>query len=138
MRYVLDTNVISELRRGQRADQNVIAWVATVPDTDMFLSAITVFELALGVTLIERRDRVQGGALRRWLEDRVLALYVGRILPFETGAALRCGALHVPAPRPDRDSMIAATAMNHGMVVATRDVADFRPMGVPVINPWDA
>jgi predicted nucleic acid-binding protein len=104
----------------------------------MFLSSICVLELERGTLLMERRDASQGAMLRSWLDDQVLPAFAGRILPVDASVALRCAALHVPSPRSYRDSLIAATAMVHGMTVVTRNVSDFEPMGVKLLNPWES
>jgi toxin FitB len=135
MMFVLDTNVVSELRRPERADSNVLAWAASHSAKTFFLSAITVMELEIGVRLIERKDAAQGKMLRAWIDTGVLPHFQGRILPVDTAVALRCAALHVPDPRPQRDALIAATALVHAMSVVTRNVKDFD--GVDVINPWE-
>lgn len=136
--FVLDTNVVSELRNPRRADPRFVAWIDARVQSTLFLSAVTVFELALGVELIERRDAAQGAALREWLNGRVLATYAGRILPMDATVALWCARLHAPNPRPKRDSVIAATALVHGMTVVSRDVSHFAPMGVRIIDPWSS
>ena len=138
MRYLLDTNIVSELRRPEKADPRVREWAATVPVSDFFLSAITVLEIELGALLIARKDRVYGRALREWIDHEVLPRFEGRILAVDTKVAQRCAHLHVPNPRGERDALIAATALVHGMTVVTRNVADFAPTGVPVLNPWAA
>lgn len=138
MTYLIDTNVWSELRNRGRADNNVRAWAEEANPAELYLSVVTVFELERGVLLIERRDPPQGSRLRRWLEDRVLAPFDGQILPIDAPIARRCAALHVPDPRPERDALIAATALTHGLTVVTRNVADFEPMGVALLNPWVA
>lgn len=137
--FVLDTNVVSELRKAGdgRADPNVIAWVAARDAVAFFLSAITLMELEIGVRRIERRDQGQGVLLRAWLDDRVLPEFDGRILSVDAVVALQCARLHVPDPRSDRDALIAATALVHGMTVVTRNVADFRDTGVPLVDPWN-
>ena len=137
---VLDTNVVSEIRkiRQGRADSNVAAWANEVDSATLFLSAITVLELELGVLRAERRDPDQGAVLRRWLEGQVLREFEDRILPVDTEVARRCATLHVPDPRSERDALIAATALVHGLAVATRNVADFRATGVAIVNPWEA
>lgn len=139
MMYVLDTNVLSELRKVWlgKADGNVTAWAQSVDAADLFVSAITLMELELGVLSIERKDAVQGSMLRSWLEQRVWPEFSGRTLPVDTAVALRCARLHVPDRRSERDALIAATALVHGMAVVTRNVADFKPMGVSLVNPWE-
>ncbi|QDQ89278.1 type II toxin-antitoxin system VapC family toxin [Alcaligenaceae bacterium SJ-26] len=136
--YVLDTNVVSELRkvRAGKADPNVVAWTACVDAADLFISAITVMELELGVLAVERKDVAQGAMLRTWLEQSVLPEFDGRTLPVDTAVAQRCARLHVPDRRSERDALIAATALVHGMTVVTRNVADFEATGVSLVNPW--
>jgi len=137
--YVIDTNVVSEFRKDEagRAHPRVAAWANSVRPNTMFLTVHTVFELETGVLLMERRDPIQAGVVRGWLRDRVLVGFAGRILPADQDVALQCAALHVPKTRPERDAWIAATALVHGMTVVTRNVADFEPMGVAVLNPWE-
>jgi predicted nucleic acid-binding protein len=136
--YVLDTNVISELRKAAsgRADANVTAWAAGIAPLALFLSAITILELERGTLQVERRDRQQGEVLRTWLNMRVIPAFDGRVLPIDTEVAQRCARLHVPDPRAERDALIAATALVHGMSIVTRNVADFEGTGVQIIDPW--
>jgi predicted nucleic acid-binding protein len=134
--YLLDTNVVSELRRADRADTRVRAWADSAPAGAVFLSAISILELELGVLLSERKDPPQGRLLRRWLDAQVLTQFEGRILAVDLEVARQCARLHVPDPRSSRDAMIAATALVHAMTVVTRNVPDFAPTGVPVLNPW--
>lgn len=138
MMYVLDTNVVSELRkvRAGKADANVAAWAESVDATTLFVSAITIMELELGVLSIERKDATQGAMLRAWLEQHVLPEFSGRTLPVDTAVAQRCARLHVPDRRNERDALIAASALVHGMTVVTRNVADFQATGVTILNPW--
>jgi hypothetical protein len=136
--YLLDTNVVSELRKARsgKADAKVIAWAGSVSASSLFLSVVTVLELETGILLIERRDAAQGRVLRGWLEDHVLPAFRGRILPVDVPVAQCCAKLHVPDPRSDRDALIAATALVHGMTVITRNIADFQATGVELLNPW--
>lgn len=136
--YLLDTNVISELRKAKsgRADKSVLTWAESVSATRLFLSVITVLELETGVLLVERRDPAQGAVLRSWLNSHVLPAFSDRILVVDTAVAQRCAILHVPDPRSDRDALIAATALVHDMTVVTRNTDDFSPTGVELINPW--
>ncbi len=137
--FVLDTNVVSELRKAKsgKANKKVTAWAASVSPAGLFLSAITILELETGTLLIERRDPVQGAILRAWLNNHVLPAFSGRVLAVDTAVAQCCASLHVPDSRHDRDALIAATALVHSMTVVTRNVADFEPTGVPILNPWD-
>jgi len=139
MSYVLDTNVVSELRKAQRgtADKNVTAWAKSVDAETLFVSAITLMELEYGILLIERRDAKQGALLRYWLEQQVLREFANRTLPVDTAVARRCAGLHVPDRRSDHDALIAATALVHGMTVVTRNVTDFRATGVLLLNLWE-
>ena len=136
---ILDTNVVSELRKAKagKADRNVTLWAAGVQPAILFLSVITVLELEIGVALVERRDPEQGGILRAWLDGHVLPAFADRILPVDTAVAQRCATLPVPAPRADRDALIAATALVHGMTIVTRNVVDFGTAGVRTVNPWN-
>jgi toxin FitB len=139
MMFVLDTNVVSELRKVKlgRADTNVTAWTQSVDAADLFVSAITIMELELGVLSIERKDAAQGALLRSWLERQILPEFSGRTLPIDTAVAQRCAQLHAPDKRGERDAFIAATALVHGMTMVTRNVTDFEPTGVTLINPWE-
>ncbi|MGY4502662.1 putative nucleic acid-binding protein [Bradyrhizobium sp. GM24.11] len=136
--FLLDTNVICELRRPDKADRNAVAWANAVPAANIFMSVISILEIELGARLIERRDAAQGTILRAWINDQVLARFEGRILAIDTVVAQRCAQLHVPNPLAERDALIAATALVHGLTVVTRNVGDFEPTGVPLLNPWDA
>lgn len=136
--FLLDTNVLSELRKVRlgKADANVAQWADSVNASELYLSVITIQELEIGVLLAEHRDPAQGAVLRTWLQQHVLPAFDGRVLPVDTAVAPRSARLHVPNPRPVRDGLIAATALVHGMTVVTRNVADFEPTGVALLNPW--
>jgi predicted nucleic acid-binding protein len=136
--YLLDTNVVSELRkvRAGRADARVAAWADSVDAADLHLSVISLHEIEIGVLLAERRDPAQGAVLRAWLDRHVVPAFTGRIVAVDAAVARRSALLHVPDPRPLRDALIAATALVHGMTVVTRNVADFVPTGVSLLDPW--
>jgi predicted nucleic acid-binding protein len=134
--FLLDTNVVSALRRADRADPRLLAWAAATPAPATYLSAISLLEIEMGVLLVERRDAAQGKVLRVWLEDQVVTQFEGRVLAVDAAVARRCARLHVPDRRSERDALIAATALTHGMTVATRNTGDFEPTGVAVLNPW--
>ncbi len=137
--YLLDTNVVSELRkvRAARADANVIRWSNSVDAAALYLSVITIQELETGILRLETRDLEQGAMLRTWLLGHVLPVFAGRLLPVDLAVSRQSARLHVPDPRPVRDALIAATGLVHGMIVVTRNVADFLPTGVSVLNPWE-
>lgn len=137
--FLLDTNVISELRKERRgnAHPGVVKWARSVPSGVLFISVITVQELEIGVRLAERRHQPEGELLRSWLDGQVLPSFDGRILPVTLEVALQSAALHVPDPRPARDTLIAATALIHGLTVVTRNTPDFAPSGVKLLNPWE-
>jgi predicted nucleic acid-binding protein len=134
--FVLDTNVISELRQGKpQPSIQVRNWAANQPSSKLYLSAITILELEIGIRALERRTPPQGSALRAWLAGVRLA-FAGRVLAFTESTAPVCAALHVPDRRSDRDAMIAASALEHGFAVVTRNVADYADTGVKLVNPW--
>ena len=136
--FLLDANVVSELRKIQsgKADPNVSTWADRVDAADLFLSAISIQALEIGVLQLERRDGPQGTSLRAWLDNHVLPAFAGRILPMDAAVARRTAGLHVPNPRPILDAIIAGTALVHGMTVVTRNVADFVGTGASVLDPW--
>jgi predicted nucleic acid-binding protein len=136
--YLLDTNVISELRKvgSGKADARVVAWAQGVDAAALYISAITLLELELGVLQIERRDAAQGAMLRAWLDGQVVPAFGDRILAVDAEVARRCAQPHVPDPRAERDALIAATALIHGMTLVTRNTSDFASTGVATINPW--
>lgn len=138
MMFLLDTNVISELRRPEKANKNVVAWANTIPAASFFLSAISILEIELGTLKIARRDAAQGAILRAWIDEQILPRFADRILAVDTVVAQRCARLHLSDRRAERDAFIAATAMAHGLTVVTRNVADFKSVGVALLNPWEA
>jgi predicted nucleic acid-binding protein len=136
--YLIDTNVISELRKRKSANPNVVAFFseAAQKQTPMFLSVITVGELRRGVDLIRYRgDRVQAELLEDWL-NKLLLEFGDFILPFDKAAAQVWGKLRVPHPENPLDKQIAATALVHGLIVVTRNQKDFMGTGVEVFNPF--
>lgn len=137
--YLLDTNVLSELRKRRSGKINpaVEAWVGTVDQAEMYLSVITIMEVELGIALLERRDARQAGVLRTWFHDKVMPAFAGRVLPIDTAIALRCARLHVPDTKSERDAWIAATGLAHGLTIVTRNIADFAGTGVTLLDPWE-
>jgi toxin FitB len=136
--YLLDTNVISELRKvaDGKADVRVTDWFLRVESTRTYLSVITLMELDIGILRVERRDTAQGQRLRAWFEHRVVPEFADRTLSIDARVARRCARLHVPDPRAERDALIAATALIHGLIVVTRNLSDFESLGVDLLNPW--
>jgi predicted nucleic acid-binding protein len=134
--YLIDTNVISELREegSGKADRCVVSWAKSVDRTSVFLSVMTVQELELGTLRMERQDASQGRLLRNWPDKQVLPSFAGRVLPVDLPVALRCAALHVPNPVAERDALIAATALVHGMTIVTRNSADLASTGARLFN----
>lgn len=134
--FLLDTNVVSELRKTQ-ATPSVVAWANSVPAFKLYISAITLLELEIGILRLERQDPQQAAPLRNWLETHVVPAFAGRVLSIDSVVARRCARLHVPDRSNECDALIAATALVHGMTVVTRNLQDFIPTGVPLLNPWE-
>ena len=136
--YLLDTNVISELRKvgDGRADARVVAWISDWDTANFYVSALTLMELEIGILRMERRDAEQGLRLRTWMDRHVLPEFLERTLPVDSAVALKCARLYVPGPRAERDALIPATAIVHGMTVVTRNLVDFERIGADVANPW--
>jgi toxin FitB len=141
--YLLDTNVLSEMRKASRTkassakiDSRVKNWVNGVPALDLYVSVISILELERGVHLLKLRDPAQAEVIRLWVRNRVLPSFDGRILPIDLAIVQRCAVLQSPNPIEYRDSLIAATALVHGMTVVTRNIRHFEPTGVALLNPW--
>lgn len=136
--YLLDTNVVSELRKisSGRADSQVKRWAGCAETAHLYISIVTIQELWIGVLLAERRDARKGALLRAWLHGNVHEAFQDRILAIDALVAARSAQLHVPDPKPFRDGLIAATALVHGMTLVTRNTADFEHTGVALLNPW--
>lgn len=137
--YLLDTNVISELRKAKspRLNKNVKEWAKNISASSLFLSAITIMELEIGILLLERRDPAQGSLLRSWLNTHVLTTFSERIISIDVAISQRSAKLHIPDRKSDRDAIIAATALVHGMTVVTRNTSDFEQTGVEILNPFE-
>lgn len=136
--YLLDTNVVSEFRKlgSGQINANVKEWAEETDPELMFLSAVSILELEIGVLQVERKDKKQGQVLRKWLSKHVLPAFSERVLALDLAVAQRCASLHVPNPKSERDAMIAATAIEHRMTIVTRNLSDFKDSGVKIFNPW--
>ena len=136
---LLDTNVISELRKVNtgKADIHFAHWSKQLIISQLYISSITIMELEIGILQKSRHDIQQGKTLRHWFEQQVLPAFNGRIIAIDTSIALACARLHIPDPRAERDALIAATALTHGLTLVTRNVKDFVATGVVMINPWE-
>lgn len=135
MKYLIDTNVLSELRNGVRADAGVRAWLTEAPAGSLWLSVLTLGELRRGIESIRRRDPVAAETLETWY-GRIVSTHADRILPVSEPTADQWGRLNVPDPIPSVDGLIAATALVHGLIVVTRNTRDFARAGVAVLNPF--
>lgn len=136
MRFLVDTNVLSELRKGRNGDVNLQRWAGNSSMSDFAISVINLLEIEAGILRISRRDPPQGLVYRAWLDHLLLPQLADRVLPVDAEIAIRCAALNVPDPRPTSDSLIAATALVHNLIVVTRNTGDFAGTGVRLFNPW--
>ncbi|WP_238945404.1 type II toxin-antitoxin system VapC family toxin [Allofranklinella schreckenbergeri] len=140
MMYLLDTNVISELRKAEkgRADAQVMQWFAHIQSQQAYVSVISLAEIQIGILLLARRDSQAATTLQDWLEARLLPEFANRILPLDSRAALLSAQFHIPDKSPLNDAYIAATAKAHGLTLVTRNVRDFEGLGIEVFNPFAA
>jgi predicted nucleic acid-binding protein len=136
--FLIDTNVVSELRKRNRADPNVLRWADMADPAMFFLSSVTLFEISYGALLVRRRDPREGDLMLAWLDRDIARAFAGRIIASDERVAMAAAPLHVPDRRPDRDAFIAATALVHELTVVTRNVQDFDGTGVRLFNPWEA
>ena len=145
MMYLLDTNVVSEMRKDSRTkpsspkmDRRVEHWLKRAEPQTLHLSVISILELERGFHLLKRRDPAQAELILLWVRNRILPGFDGRILSIDLVIAQRCATLVVPNPIEYRDALIAATALVHGMTLVTRNVRHFEPTGVTLLNPWES
>jgi predicted nucleic acid-binding protein len=137
MSYLIDTNIIAEVRKGSRCDAQVARWWARVADADLFLSVLVLGEIRKGVELARPRDPVKAAALERWL-DAVSQAFAQRILPIDQAVADAWGRLNAPHPRPTVDSLLAATAQVYDLTLVTRNLANVKHAGIKLLNPFAA
>ncbi|MGN6215867.1 MAG: type II toxin-antitoxin system VapC family toxin [Solirubrobacterales bacterium] len=135
MSYLLDANVISELRKGERADANVTAWFADVAEEEIFLSVLTIGEIRRGIESVRRRDPNSAAALDRWL-NLVSEAHGDRVVPIDRTITEEWGRMNVPNPLPVADGLLAATAKVLGLTLVTRNVADVAGTEVELLDPF--
>jgi predicted nucleic acid-binding protein len=136
VKFLLDTNVIAEIRKGSRANAHVRSWFAALDPDGILLSVVTIGEIRKGIENVRRRDAAAARALERWLR-RVLRDHRDRILAVDLPVAEEWGRLNVPDPVPVIDGLLAATAKVHGLTLATRNVKDVARSGAEVVNPFE-
>lgn len=134
--WLLDTNVLSELRRS-RPDERVVAWITSTPADDLFVSALVVGEIRKGIARIAGRDPDQAAGLEAWLEG-LRSGFAGRVLPVDAEVADRWGRIEAARPTPGADGLMAATAIVHDLTFVTRNVRDVQDTGARLLNPWDS
>ena len=136
MKFLLDTNIVAELRKGSRANAHVSAWFASLDPDAIVLSVLTIGEIRRGIESVRRRDRPAARALERWL-GRLVVEHRSRILPIDSAIAEEWGRLNVPDPLPVVDGLLAATARVHELTLATRNVKDVARTGAQLLNPFE-
>jgi toxin FitB len=135
--YLLDTNILSELRKGRRCHPAVATWYATLGEDDVFLSVLVVGEIRQGIERMRRRDAVSARAIDRWLAA-IVSAHADRILPVDREIAEEWGRLAAPRPLPVIDGLLAATAKVRGLTLATRNLADVASTGVACVDPFES
>jgi toxin FitB len=136
VKFLLDTNVVSELRKQTRTNPAVSRWIASVDESDLFLSVLVVGELYQGIERLRRRDPIAARKLNRWLTVLTMS-YTERILAVDQAVATLWGTLNVPDPLPVIDGLLASTALIHDLTLVTRNTSDVKRTGVRLINPFE-
>lgn len=139
MKYLLDTNVLSEYRKVEKgtANPNFVKWQQHILLNQLYLSSITVMEINIGILRLARKDKKQASILKNWLDNKVLPNFKQQVLSFDLTTAIICSELHIPDPRPERDTMIASTALQHNLILVTRNVKDFNIPNLSILNPFE-
>ena len=135
MSYLIDTNIISEIRKGRRCDVNVARWYEAIEDASLYLSVMIIGEIRKGIEKLRPKNATQANMIEDWLEE-VAKAFGDRILPIDGTVANEWGRLTAIRPLPVIDGLLAATAKVHGMTLVTRNIADIADLGVHVINPF--
>jgi predicted nucleic acid-binding protein len=136
VKYLIDTNIISEVRKGLKCDPNVAAWYASIVDDELYLSVLVLGEIHKGIERARPKDTDQARALEKWLTD-VVTSFAERILPVDQAVADEWGRMSAKRPLPTTDALLAATAKVHGMTLVTRNIVDVAALGADVLNPFD-
>ena len=136
MNYLIDTNIISEVRKGRRCDPNVASWYEKIEDASLYLSVLVIGEIREGIERVRSKDNAQANALEKWLLA-VEKAFGERILPIDRAVAHEWGRLNASRPLPVIDSLLAATANIHRMTLVTRNTADMADLNVHVLNPFE-
>lgn len=135
--FLVDTNILSEMRKADRGNPGVVEWATGTPPGLLFISVISLHEIEIGVLRAERSDKEKGAMLRAWMEIGLKPTFADRLLDVDLKISLMAAQWHVPDPAPVRDSLIGATALAHQLKVVTRDVRDYsRFPDLEVLNPW--
>ena len=136
MNYLIDTNIVSEVRKGSQCDHSVRVWWESISDSQLFLSSLVIGEVRKGIELARRKDAMQAIALERWLES-LTSGFAHRILPVTTDIAQEWGRINAIRPVPVIDALLAATALVHGLRLVTRNTEDVEGLGVDTLNPFE-
>jgi predicted nucleic acid-binding protein len=134
--FLLDTNVLSEARKGKRCDERVARWLARHAEDPQYTSSICIMEIRYGIELLRRKQARSAEQLDDWFESKLKPVFNERILSVDMKVAEACGRLHAKRPRSFRDALIGATALCHQLAMVTRNSKDFADMDVTIINPW--
>ena len=136
--YLLDTNVVSELRKAKtgKANANVVLWAREALHDSMFLSVVTIMEIETGILRIQKRDKEQAAILSRWFTEQVLRNFENKILDVSLEVARACAQMHASNPKSERDALIGATAQVNNLILVTRNIKDFSGSNIAVLNPW--
>jgi predicted nucleic acid-binding protein len=135
--FLLDTNVLSELRRSQRADPAVRQWAGQLDVQQSFISVVTVLEIEHGAVMIAKKDPAFSARLIAWLHNEILPHYDARVLPIDVAVAMKCAQFGQVHANHFADALLAATALVHNLTLVTRNIGDFRDFAVPLVNPWN-
>jgi len=138
--YLLDTNVVSEIRkiRQNKTNQNVVAWLSRVQKESLYTNAVVLMEIERGILRLENIDPQQADRFKNWYHSAVKPMFHERILPIDEATATVCSRLHVPDLSPENDAWVAASAIQYDLTLVTRNTRDFGHSNLRVLNPFDS